>query len=112
MSRFHVALMPFACNEATRSISPTKTLEYLAAGLGVVSTRVPDVVEDYGHLVHIADDPDAFADACVEALADANDVLFHARCKPVLEWRHWDGIANRMAGILADANTTRMGRSA
>jgi hypothetical protein len=34
--------MPFALNEATRSISPTKTLEYLAAGLPVVSTAVPE----------------------------------------------------------------------
>ncbi|MBA3489524.1 MAG: glycosyltransferase [Longispora sp.] len=41
-----VALMPFALNEATRSISPTKTLEYLVAGLPVVSTRVADVVAD------------------------------------------------------------------
>ena len=61
MAKFHVALMPFACNEATRSISPTKTLEYLAAGLRVVSTSVPDVVNDYGHLVHLADDADTFA---------------------------------------------------
>jgi glycosyltransferase involved in cell wall biosynthesis len=112
MAKFHVALMPFACNEATRSISPTKTLEYLAAGLRVVSTSVPDVVNDYGHLVHIADDPDAFADACIEAFIDSDDALFHARCKPVLEWRHWNGIANRMGRIMADSERARMGRSA
>ena len=43
-----VALMPFAINEATRFISPTKTPEYLAAGRPVVSTPVPDVVRHYG----------------------------------------------------------------
>jgi hypothetical protein len=112
MSKFHVALMPFARNEATRSISPTKTLEYLAAGLRVVSTSVPDVVNDYGHLVHLADDAETFAKSCVEALVDSDDALFHARCKPILEWRHWDGIASRMAGIIADAQSARIGQSA
>ncbi len=66
-----VGLMPFAMNEATRFISPTKTPEYLAAGLPVVSTPVTDVVRGYGDLpmVHIADGGDAFADACLVALA-------------------------------------------
>ncbi|HZX54113.1 MAG TPA: glycosyltransferase, partial [Ilumatobacteraceae bacterium] len=111
MAKFHVALMPFALNEATRSISPTKTLEYLAAGLRVVSTSVPDVVNDYGHLVHLADDADTFAESCVEAF-DSDDALFHARCKPILEWRHWDGIASRMGRIIADSQTARIGQSA
>ena len=48
--------MPFALNEATRFISPTKTPEFLAAGVPVVSTPVPDVVRDWGSggLVEIA----------------------------------------------------------
>ena len=57
--------MPFALNESTRFISPTKTPEYLAAGLPVVSTRITDVVRPYGEmgLVHIADTPDEFVKA-------------------------------------------------
>ncbi len=47
---WNVALMPFADNESTRYISPTKTPEYLAAGLPVVSTPVKDVVRQYGKL--------------------------------------------------------------
>src|SRR3954453_16993311 len=70
MAGFDVALMPFALNEATRSISPTKTLEYSAAGLPVVSTRVPDVVADYSDLVHLADDADHFAAGCREVLSE------------------------------------------
>jgi len=52
-----VAILPFALNEATRFISPTKTLEYLAAGKPVVSTAIRDVVQPYGTkgLVRIAD---------------------------------------------------------
>src|SRR3712207_7813013 len=70
MAGFDVALMPFALNEATRSISPTKTLEYLAAGLPVVSTRVGDVVDDYSDVVHFADDGAGFAAACRAVVAD------------------------------------------
>lgn len=66
------AIMPFARNDATRFISPTKTLEYLAAGKPVVSTSVADVVQPYGAsgLVRIADDPHAFTAALVAALAE------------------------------------------
>ncbi len=48
-SNWQVAMMPFAINEATRYISPTKTPEYLAAGLPVVSTPIRDVVRTYGN---------------------------------------------------------------
>jgi len=102
MAGFDVALMPFALNAATRSISPTKTLEYLAAGLPVVSTAVPDVVNDYGHVVTIADGDEAFAAACEAVLGDAQDSGYHARCRPLLEWQHWDRIAHRMDRILQD----------
>jgi glycosyltransferase involved in cell wall biosynthesis len=65
-----VGIMPFALNEATRYISPTKTPEYLAAGLPVVSTPVADVVRGYGDLdmVTIADGAGAFAAACSASL--------------------------------------------
>ncbi len=70
LARWDVALMPFARNDATRFISPTKTPEYLAGGVPVVSTSITDVVADYGHLeaVWIADTPDAFIAAIELAL--------------------------------------------
>ncbi|HUD95336.1 glycosyltransferase [Sphingobium sp.] len=65
-----VALMPFAINEATRFISPTKTPEYLAAGKPVVSTPITDVVRHYGDIeaVFVADRGEAFIAACEQAL--------------------------------------------
>ena len=102
MAGFDVALMPFALNEATRSISPTKTLEYLAAGLPVVSTRVPDVVADHGHVVDLQDDGAGFADACRRVvLHDAHRRA--ATAQPLLHWQHWDTIASRMDAILEEA---------
>ncbi|MBW8783431.1 MAG: UDP-galactopyranose mutase [Novosphingobium sp.] len=66
-----VALMPFAINEATRFISPTKTPEYLAAGRPVVSTPITDVIRHYGDItgVRIAGAAPAFVEACEAALA-------------------------------------------
>jgi UDP-galactopyranose mutase len=57
-----VALMPFAINESTKFISPTKTPEYLAGGRPVVSTPIVDVIRHYGDLdaVFIADGAEAF----------------------------------------------------
>ncbi|WP_454280682.1 UDP-galactopyranose mutase [Sphingomonas sp. Marseille-Q8236] len=71
MAGWDVALMPFAINEATRFISPTKTPEYLAAGCPVVSTPITDVVRHYGELagVAIADTPAAFVAACEAGMA-------------------------------------------
>ncbi|HEU4411860.1 MAG TPA: glycosyltransferase family 1 protein, partial [Polyangiaceae bacterium] len=65
LAGWDVALMPFAQNESTRLISPTKTPEYLAAGRPVVSTPIRDVVRPYGAegLVRIADGVGAFVAA-------------------------------------------------
>jgi glycosyltransferase involved in cell wall biosynthesis len=70
---WNVALMPFAQNEATRFISPTKTPEYLAAGKPVVSTPIRDVVRPYGErgLVRIAGDVRGFVSAVNACLAEA-----------------------------------------
>lgn len=102
MADFDVALMPFALNDATRSISPTKTLEYLAAGLPVVSTRVPDVVADWSEVVHLTDDADGFASACRQVsehcVADRDRLVAPLRRK-----HEWDSIAERMSAILQEA---------
>jgi glycosyltransferase involved in cell wall biosynthesis len=70
LASWDVGILPFALNESTRFISPTKTPEYLAAGLPVVSTPITDVVQPYGRqgLVEIADSPEAFATAVQAAI--------------------------------------------
>jgi glycosyltransferase involved in cell wall biosynthesis len=111
MAALDVGLMPFALNGATRSISPTKTLEYLAAGLPVVSTRVPDVVADWSEVVHLADDAAGFAAACREVAAhslDERDRLV----APLRREREWDWIAAQMTGILQEAAAAKRARTA
>src|SRR5829696_1882395 len=103
MAGFDVALMPFASNEATRSISPTKTLEYLAAGLPVVSTPVPDVVTQFSAVVDVQDEPLGFADAC-RGVHRHDRPRRDDRVRPLLYEHHWDTITDRMAAILARAS--------
>lgn len=65
-----VALLPFALNESTRFISPTKTPEYLAGGVPVVSTPIPDVIDPYGSscLVYIGKDTEHFIDGIASSI--------------------------------------------
>jgi hypothetical protein len=102
MARFDVAVMPFALNEATRSISPTKTLEYLAAGLPVVSTAVADVVADFGSLVRIASTAQEFAAACRAALHEPLEER-DARLRRIEHRYQWDEIAARVHRVLRGA---------
>ncbi len=70
--QFDVGLIPFKINDLTRSVNPIKLREYLAAGLPVVSTPLPEV-KLYDEIVSIVDTPDAFADAVESALATGPD---------------------------------------
>jgi UDP-galactopyranose mutase len=67
LAGWDVALLPFALNEATQFISPTKTLEYMTAERPIVSTPIRDVVEPYGGIVLIAEARD-FETQCRRAL--------------------------------------------
>src|SRR5688500_14219543 len=102
-----VALMPFAMNESTQFISPTKTPEYLAGGKPVVSTPVKDVVRHYGHLegVRIAADADSFVAACDSALelARDRDGGWLAEADLLLSATSWDTTQARMAGLVLQA---------
>ena len=92
LSSWSVAILPFALNESTRFISPTKTPEYLAAGKPVVSTPIQDVVRPYGEkgLVHIAGSPEEFVKALEKALAQQNDKEWKAEVEAFLSKLSWN----------------------
>ncbi|WP_159865072.1 UDP-galactopyranose mutase [Novosphingobium sp. 9U] len=103
-----VALMPFAINEATRFISPTKTPEYLAAGCPVVSTPIADVIRHYGDVeaVRIATTPDAFIAECETALALAETNGWLEEVDALLRTISWDQTFIAMKALV-DAAITR-----
>ena len=106
LSGWDVALMPFAMNESTEFISPTKTPEYLAGGKPVVSTPIKDVVRHYGHLegVKIASTPDEFVKACDEALELSRNPEggWLAEADLMLSATSWDTTQARMAGLVGE----------
>ncbi len=113
LAGFDVAILPFALNEATRSISPTKTLEYLAAEKPVVSTPIADVVSLYGNVVRVASDSTGFIAAVEAALAEpATDRRRrHAAGRAHLLEHDWDAIAKGMADQMIETLTARSGMS-
>jgi glycosyltransferase involved in cell wall biosynthesis len=99
-----VALMPFALNDSTRFISPTKTPEYLAAGKPVVSTAIRDVVRPYGeqNLVAIAKNADEFVAAAESAMNENRPEKLLAVDKFLLQ-TSWDKTWRRMSELIAEA---------
>ncbi len=103
MAGWAVALLPFAINESTRHINPTKTPEYLAAGRRVVSTLVCDVARTYDQtgLVRIADGAAEFATAIGLALHENDDrAAWEGRVDGLLEQGSWNRTWELMMGHL------------
>jgi len=102
LAGWDVCLLPFARNEATRYISPTKVLEYMAAELPIVSTSITDVVVPYGEMVAIADTPEAFVAACAEALAitPRQRAELAVRMRAVVAATSWDRTVEQMHQLL------------
>jgi glycosyltransferase involved in cell wall biosynthesis len=99
-----VAIMPFALNESTKFISPTKTLEYMAAQTPIVSTQIYDVVRDYKGIVKIAVDAREFANCIVVYLRETAEEkkLRLKNYKQVLSKTTWDKTIAAMKEIIAD----------
>jgi UDP-galactopyranose mutase len=115
LSGWDVALMPFAINDSTKFISPTKTPEYLAGGRPVVSTPITDVSRHYGDLqgVKVADGPEAFIAACDDALELARQSHggWLEEVDKTLAELSWEQTFARMAGLIDQAVTRRRGAS-
>ncbi len=104
LATWDVAMLPFAKNESTQFISPTKTPEYLAAGKAVVSTSIRDVVRPYGerNMVHIADTVDEFIRAAsIAGMDEANtDIRWRENVDAFLSQMSWDRTWGRMSALI------------
>lgn len=99
---FDVCLMPFALNEATRCINPTKTLEYMATGKPIVSTAVPDVVRHFTPVVSVAHDQAGFLDAVALAARAPDPLLLREGIARAMQ-ASWDSTVATMRAELLDA---------
>jgi glycosyltransferase involved in cell wall biosynthesis len=102
VAEWDVCLMPFAINAATRFISPTKVLEYMAAERPIVSTPITDVAEPYGDVVRIASTPEEFIAACDAALAETPDERREraARMRAIVAGTSWHRTVREMAALI------------
>jgi len=97
-----IAIIPFALNESTQFISPTKTPEYLAAGKPVISTSIHDVVHPYGtnNLVHIADSTSEFIDAAEKILSDTDKKIWLTKVDEFLTDVSWNNTWKKMMALI------------
>ncbi len=99
-----IGMLPFALNESTRYISPTKTPEYLAAGLRVISTAIRDVVTPYGdlELVGIVKDASDFVRIADFMLHSPSTNAFHAQADAFLSQSSWDNTWSGMNQLIQE----------
>ncbi|MCS0580207.1 glycosyltransferase family 1 protein [Massilia pinisoli] len=102
LAGWDVCLLPFALNESTKFISPTKVLEYMAAELPSVSTPITDVKVPYGDVVAIADTPEKFIAACDRMLAmnDEQKSALVDRMRAIVANTSWDKTAASMHHLI------------
>jgi len=98
LKAFDIAMMPFALNDATKFISPTKTLEYMAAGKPIISTKIKDVVRDYSHCVKIIETPEEFCHAISAVKENSTERVISY--KEILKNTSWDTTAEKMKTII------------
>lgn len=105
LAGWDIAIIPFALNESTRYISPTKTPEYLSAGKPVISTSIRDVVKPYGvqKLVHIADSPKDFIKAAEKELKETDRSEWLSRVDEFLADNSWDNTWKNMMDRIEEA---------
>jgi glycosyltransferase involved in cell wall biosynthesis len=102
LAGWDVCLLPFALNESTKFISPTKVLEYMAAELPSVSTPITDVKVPYSHVVEIAEGAQDFIAACdrMLALSDVQKADLAERMRAVVAQTSWDKTAAQMHHLI------------
>ncbi|UVW27149.1 glycosyltransferase family 1 protein [Massilia sp. H6] len=105
LAGWDICLLPFAMNDSTKFISPTKVLEYMAAELPSVSTPITDVVVPYGDVVAIADTAQQFIAACERQLAmsDGERQIMASRMRDVVAGTSWDRTAASMHDLITSA---------
>jgi UDP-galactopyranose mutase len=111
LSGWDIAMIPFARNESTRFISPTKTPEYLAAGRPVISTSIKDVVDPYhkNELVEIADDAETFVQAAERIFKRTDKNAWLQKVDDFLANNSWDktwGAMFKLMNMAIKDNTT------
>jgi glycosyltransferase involved in cell wall biosynthesis len=99
---FDICIMPFALNEATEFINPTKALEYMATGRPIISTAIPDVVRNFGAIIKIARSSDDFVSMCQQVLNEVDEKAIKAGLT-LARKNSWDSIVAQLENHVTEA---------
>ena len=105
---FDVCLMPFALNEATEFINPTKSLEYMASGRMIVSSAVPDVVANFGSVVRVGRSHEEFIQHCRAAVSTPDETTI-AQGVAMAAANSWDSIVEELERHIQAVLSPRVG---
>src|SRR6185369_5246807 len=102
LNEIDIAMIPFALNESTKFISPTKTLEFMAAHKPIISTPITDVVRDYKKVIRIVTTPDSFAKAINYFIQESPTQKLRREklYNDILAKTSWDTTVNSMKKII------------
>lgn len=103
---FDVGIIPYVLNDWTRAVDPLKLLEYLAAGIPVVSTGLPEV-EKYSDVVAIARDGEAFVQAIHDALQRGHEPALVAERQALARRHSWARRAKELLTIVEEVAAAR-----
>lgn len=102
LKAFDIAMMPFALNDATKFISPTKTLEYMAAGKPIISTRVKDVEREYSDCVHLVSNASEFEKEVRQILYTEESSSVLDSYDDILSKTSWNATVVRMKEAISE----------
>ena len=94
--------MPFALNESTEFINPTKALEYMATGRPVVSTAITDVVRNFGSIIKIANNAGDFISMCQQMVSKPDQQAINAGLQLARD-NSWESIVAKLEGHVVEA---------
>ncbi len=97
LNAFDSAMMPFALNDSTKFIRPTKTLEYMCAEKPIISTKIKDVVRDYSDCVSLVENEDDVYSAVKHPKENYKNAY-----RQILEQTSWDITASKMSQIIKE----------
>ena len=104
---FDVGVIPFRMNALTVRVNPIKLREYLAAGLPVVSTPLPEVAR-YRALVHLADSPKMFVEEIERALGERSEPFLAQRLHS-MRAESWESRVGEVCRLIRDTLGLRLG---
>jgi len=87
---FDAAIIPFVINEVTKSVSPVKLFEFMAMGIPVVTTEMPECLKF--DVCLISRNSNQFIDNVIKAINLKNNKVFRSKLLKVANENSWENI--------------------